>query len=236
MKRKIYHIVFALLLLLSKSSWSQKSSNQPPWFFYPKSFNTLNFATSLGLSITKFPVNLVDDEINTAPLLKFDFRMGVSKTADLTFQFYTNYIVNNGSLGMQWQLFDGDLCAAIGAKTSVWFGQLELEAFRLKSMGVVISPLFNIGYRTDDFTISSIIEIQSSYMKTLSHDILLGEFTRPLSAYSIRFIIEQPLWNDQWVALEIKLNYAKFYYQSWLTYSTIDEFFFYPEFSFGFIL
>ena len=73
-------------------------------------------------------------------------------------------------------------------------------------------------------------------MKTQSEDVLLGEFYRPLSAYCLNFSIEQPLWNDHWVLIQIKLNYAKFFYQSWLAYSTVDEYLLYPQFSFGFIL
>lgn len=231
-----YSINLILVLLLWQNALSQNSADRQAYFFYPKSYKTLHYAAVAGLSITKLPIALVDDEVNTSPMLKMDFRIGVSKRVDLNLQFYSNYLANLGSVGFQWMLLDSKLAMAIGENTSVWFGHLDLEAIQLKSMGVVVAPTLSIGYDANYFTLTAILEIQSSYMNTLSNDILLGEFYLPFSAYNFKFIIEQPLWNEHWVTLEIKLNYAKFYYQSWLTYSNIDEFFFYPEFSFGFIL
>lgn len=228
-----YLLIFLLLFLMSQYLSAQ--SNQP-YFYYPKSYSPFHYSFVVGMSLTKLPVDLVEDEINTAPMLKFDSKLGVFDRVDFSFLFYSNYIANLGAVGFQWMICDGSLSIAIGEKTSIWFGHLEFDAIELKSMGVVVAPNLSIGYKTDLFTVTTIIESHSSYMKTLSNDILLREFIRPFSAYTVNFVIEQPLWNDNWVALGIKFNYAKFYYQSWLTYSTIDEFFFYPEFTFGFIL
>ena len=231
-----FYFWLLLLIFMSQNSWSQDSVKNKPYFYYPKSFNSLQYSTVIGISVTKFPIPIVEDQVNTAPMLNLDFRLGVSKKIDINFQFYSNYFANLGSLGFQWMLLDKRISLAVGENTAVWFGHLELESIQLKSMGVVISPFFSIGYDAKDFKVTSSLEIQNSYMKTLSHGVLLGEFYRPLSAISYKFFLEQPLWNEHWVVLGIKLNYAKFYYQSWLAYSSIDEYFFYPEFSVGFIL
>jgi hypothetical protein len=169
-------------------------------------------------------------------MLNLDFRLGLSRGWDLNFQFYSNYFANMGTLGLHWMIWGKKIAVTIGENTSIWFGHLELESIQLKSMGVIVSPVFSIGYDAAKFKVTGCLELQNSYMKTLSHGVLLGEFYRPLSAIRFKFFIEQPLWNNHWVALGIKLNYAKFYYQSWLAYSSIDEYFLYPEFSFGIIL
>ena len=227
---------FVLILFIAVVSHAQVTETEHPYYAYPATFNKWDYSFALGLSFTKLPVHVVEDEINTSPMLNIDFRLGLPKNTSMTLELQGNYFANIGSLGFHWPLLNQKVIMSFGEKTSVWFGHLELDAIHLKSMGVLVSPYVIMGMKTRNFLISSSFEIQNSYMKTQSEDVLLGEFYRPLSAYCLNFSIEQPLWNDHWVLIQIKLNYAKFFYQSWLAYSTVDEYLLYPQFSFGFIL
>lgn len=233
---KIYKTLLFTLLALCTVNGQQAAGVKPSYFYYPKAYAPWQYKTVLGLSVTKLPSAIVDDEINTLPMITSDFRIGLIKNVSMNLQFYTNYLANYGTVGLQWSLLNNDISFAIGENTSVWFGHLQLDGIHLKSMGVLVSPFFSIGYDTRDFMLTARVELQSSYLKTLSEEVLLGEFFRYFSAYNFQFAIEQPLWNEHWVVLGVKLIYAKFNYQSWLSYSAIDEYLFYPEFSFGFIL
>jgi len=118
----------------------------------------------------------------------------------------------------------------------MWFGHLEMEGIRLKSYGWIINPTIYYGYDFQDFLLSCEIESQHSRMFTYSEDEYLGTLKDPAAGIGIKFNLEQPLWNDNCVSISLKLNYSKFYYQSWLAFNTIDEFLFYPELIFGFVL
>ena len=93
-----------------------------------------------------------------------------------------------------------------------------------------------MGYNFKDFILSMNIETQHSFMLTWSKDASLGKIQTPDAGIGVGFVLEQPLWNNHWVNLGFKVNYAKFYYQSWLSFSTLNEYLLYPEFSFGFNL
>ncbi len=233
---KIYKTILFTILALYTVNGQPASEAEPSYFYYPKAYTSWQYKAVLGLSVTKLPSAVVDDEINTFPMVTSDFRVGLIKNVSMNIQFYTNYLANNGSVGFQWNMLNNAVSLALGENTSVWFGHLQLDGIHLKSMGVLASPFLSIGYDVRDFMITARIEVQNSYLKTLSEDMLLGEFYQYFSAYNFQFNIEQPLWNEHWVVLGVKLIYAKFNYQSWLTYSAIDEYLFYPEFSFGFIL
>lgn len=190
----------------------------------------------VGLSVSNLPTAVVEEEISYSPMIMSNFRLGLPWDISMNLQFNTNYIANHGSLSFMrsFELFGVDMAA--GAKYANWFGHLELDAIRLKSWGFILSPVISAGMDFDKFLVSAEIETQHSIIYTYSEDILLGTVKNPFSGVALKLAIEQPLWNDNWVLLALKLNYSKFYYQSWLSYSTVDEYFLYPEITFGFLL
>jgi hypothetical protein len=210
--------------------------NNCNYFFYPKNYQTNSYKFLLGISLTKLPTNLVEEEISTIPMLNTEFRYGLPLNLSFILQFSSNYISNLGAAGIQWSFFNHDFSSAIGFSNSVWFGHLDMQSIKLKSFGVMIKPFITFGMDFKKFKISSSVSTQYNYMKTDSDDELLGEFYKPHSLYSLNMTIEQPLWKDNMVLLGINLNYATFYYQSWLVYSAINQYILYPEVSFGFIL
>jgi hypothetical protein len=139
------------------------------------------------------------------------------------------------SLSVQKSIIDKKIAIAVGVNTSYWFGQLYQYVIRLKAFGAIANPYIAGGVHFKDIYLSLKLENQFSIMKTASEDEMLGRSAQPNSAYAVQFIIEQPLWKNNWVALGVKLNYSKFYYQAWLTYTAIDEYLLYPEYSFTFI-
>ena len=111
-----------------------------------------------------------------------------------------------------------------------------MDAIHLKSYGWILNPTILYGFEFKDFVLSTEFETQHSRMFTYSEDEFLGTLRDPDAGFAIRFNVEQPLWDNNSVSISIKLNYAKFYSQSWLTYNTVDEYLFYPEIIFGLIL
>lgn len=217
------------------SVFSQEIIHKNEIIFYPGSFSKWDYKISTGLSITRVPLEITEEEINTLPVINVDFKIGLPKKISLLAKLNTNYISNMISIAFQKNVIEKRAILGLGVNTSFWFGHLYQEVIRLNANGFILNPYIIGGYRFNNFYLSCKLENQFSTMRTYSEDAILGKSSQPNSAYSFQFIIEQPLWNNNWVAIGVKLNYAKFYYQAWLTYTAIDEYLLYPEYTFSFI-
>ncbi len=190
---------------------------------------------SIGVSLTRLPNEIIEEEINTLPMLNVDYKMGLPLKFMLHAKLNSNYISNMGSLAVQKSIFDRKFALALGVNSSYWFGQLYLNNIRLNASGYLFNPYISGGIHIKDLYLSLKIEDQFGSMKTYSDDVFLARSPQPNSAYSFQISIEQALWNNNWVALAVKFNYAKFNYQAWLTYSAFNNYLLYPEYSFTFI-
>lgn len=190
----------------------------------------------VGLSVSHLPSIVVEEEISQSPMLMFGAKLGLPYRFDFALSFQSNYIANYGLSELYWNLIDNKFSLSFGAKFAMWFGHLEMDAIHLKSYGGILYPTVKMSYDFDKYIISSELESQHSQMTTSSEDEILGTLREPSAGFAARFTIEQPLWGNQIVALSLKLNYAKFYYQSWLSFTTIDEYLLYPEILFAFEL
>ncbi|OGU61241.1 MAG: hypothetical protein A2X64_06680 [Ignavibacteria bacterium GWF2_33_9] len=206
------------------------------FFFFPKSFEPLEFAVNLGIGITRLPVQVVEEEISYSPMPIFNMRLGLSQTISALMQINSNYISNHASIGFMKSYNFGDVYFSLGSEFSAWFGHIQLEAIKLKTWGMFMTPNAAVGFDFGSLFFSTQIESQHHVFWTYAENEFLGVLKKFDGGFAVKFCAEQPLWNKHWVALSLKLNYSKFFYQSWLSYSTVDEYLFYPEFNFGFNL
>ncbi len=227
--------LFVFALFYSFTAISQDIILKKDILFYPSTFTKWNYKISTGLSITRVPLEITEEEINTLPVINADFKIGLPKKITLHAKLNSNYISNMISIAFQKNLIEKRAILGLGLNTSFWFGHLYQEVIRLNASGFILNPYIIGGYKFKNFYFSYKLENQYSTIRTYSEDAILGKSSQANSAYSFQFIIEQPLWNNNWVAIGVKLNYAKFYYQAWLTYTAIDEYLLYPEYSFSFI-
>ncbi|MFZ4400885.1 MAG: hypothetical protein ACOYO1_12690 [Bacteroidales bacterium] len=230
-----FKIILFFAFILHNLAIGQDIVKSKPFIFFPGAYQKWEYKISTGLSLTRLPNEIIEEEINTLPTINADFKMGLPLKFILHSRINTNYISNMLSLAFQKSIIDKKIAMAVGVNTSYWFGQLYQDVIRLKAYGFIANPYITGGIHFKDIYLSLKLENQFSIMKTASEDEMLGRSLQPNSAYAIQFTIEQALWKNNWVALGVKLNYSKFYYQAWLTYTAIDEYLLYPEYSFTFI-
>jgi hypothetical protein len=228
---KIIFIFFAIILISSRLC-----SKENNFYFYPKVMNQWDINYNVGLSLTYLPTAVVEEEINSSPFLNFGVKLAFSKNSFARLDMGSNYLANIGTLGYFYNFINNDISLGVGLRTSIWFGHLNFSAFNIKSTGGIIAPEVHAGFSIGDLKISSAVELESNYIYTTSDDQYLGESFQKFSGLTFKFSVEQPLWKEHWVSTSLKLNYNKFYYQSWISFSTVDEYLLYPEFSFGFTL
>lgn len=225
-----------LILSIATTLKGQDSLYKHDYFYHPRAYNNWDYQFYAGLSVTRLPVVVVEEEISQSPMLNLGFRLGLPWDLNYTMHFNSNYIANYSNFCLYKSFDFGRHTFAIGGKAAVWFGHLQMDAIRLKSYGWILNPTILYGYDFEKFMFSVELESQHSRMFTSSDDVTLGTIREPAAGFAIRFNIEQPLWSNHCVSASIKLNYAKFYYQSWLSFNTVNEYLFYPEIHFGFIL
>lgn len=239
---KYYTILFLLIFLQNSAQLKAEEEKikfdtiPRNYIFYPKSYEPGEFGFHMGLGITRLPEQVVEEEISFLPMPNIDFRIGISKKWSLLLDINANYISNYANIGLIRSHSLGNTAFSIGSNFSAWFGHLEIESFKMKTWGLIFSPNISLGFDFGSLFFSAQFETQHHLLWNYSDEEILGVLKKFDGGFAVRFTAEQPLWNNHWVALTLKLNYSKFYYQSWISYSTVDEYFFYPEFIFGFIL
>ncbi len=229
-------VTIVIFLALQVKLLSQDSLYKYDYFYFPKAHKNWDYQFYTGLSVTRLPVVVVEEEISQSPMLNLGFRLAIPWEISFTTHFNTNYISNYSNFCFYKSFNWGRHSLAIGSKVAVWFGHLEMDAIHLKSYGWIINPTIIYGIDFTDFVVSAEFETQHSRMFTSSEDEYLGTLKDPTAGYAIKFNIEQPLWKTNCVSMSVKLNYAKFYYQSWLSFNAVNDYLFYPEIIFGFIL
>lgn len=237
-KFKTIFLIFLALFAVSITDAADKAEtdSSAKYYYSAKVRQPWDLEYIVGLSVSHLPSIVVEEEISQSPMLILGARMGLPYNLDFALSFQSNYIANYGLSELYWNLIDHKFSLSFGAKFALWFGHLEMDAIHLKSYGGILYPSIKMSYDFDKYVISSEFESQHSKMATFSEDEFLGTIREPSAGFAARFTIEQPLWGNQIVALSLKLNYAKFYYQSWLSFNTIDEYLFYPEILFAFEL
>lgn len=205
-------------------------------YFFPKTENKWELRGNFELSIADLPRVVVEEEVSHSPMLGAAIKLESPYNISSAISFQSNYICNYGQFDIKYHLLNSDFSLALGSKVGVWFGHLELDAIRLKSMGWILYPTATMGYDFKKFLLSVELETQHSDLYTYSEDQLLGVIWEPKAGYAAKFTVEQPISGNSVVALSVKLNYSKFYYQSWLSYNTISDYLLYPEFIFSYVL
>ena len=217
---------------------SAKSDADTSWKYYlsAKILRPWSLEYIVGMSVSHLPSIVVEEEISQSPMLMCGLKLGMPYNLNFALSLQSNYIANYGLSELYWNMIDNKFSLSFGVKFAMWFGHLEMDAIHLKSYGGILYPSIKMSYDFDKYVISSELESQHSQMTTSSEGEILGTLREPSAGFALRLSIEQELWESQIVALSVKINYAKFYYQSWLSFNTIDEFLLYPEILFAFEL
>lgn len=233
-KRTIVIAIFCFLFLTLQSLSQSYSDHE--FFQYPRAYERWKLQSAIGFNLTVLPRVIVEEEIRQFPLLSYEARIGLPWNFSATGKIGTNVITNLGSLSAQWSYSFGRFAVAIGDEVAFWYGFSEIDGFDLTAQGWLNFPHVTVGFAFDDFLLSLRTEAQIiTFQSTVAGTTEVKSNRNSFSGLAMGVTVEQPFWKNQYVKLGLKVNYSKQMYQSWLAFSTFQDFLFYPEFSFGFI-
>lgn len=234
MDKKVW--LFLTIFSLNAVLHSQTALHEKGKFiFFPgeKTKWKMNYFT--GLSMAQLPTKIVEDVFDQVPMIELGLSFGLPYNVALKAHLNTNALTNQFSLSTCYSYSFNKFSFSVGNDMLAWHGFFKSDGFNVSVLGWGLSPFASVGYEFEGFLLSLKAEAnfksQNSYMKNLKYKAEGLKFVG--STFTVA--VEQPLWGDNFVALGFRANYTTFFYKSWISFSTFDQYLFYPEFFAGFI-
>lgn len=236
MRIKVYIYIIILLIFLNKIE-SPGFDSLNNYVIYPQKNEPYKLSPiAVGISLGKLPRFIVDDQINQSPLINvltnFTLPYNFYLSAKLQSIYLTNYFIS----GLNWAFHYGNFSLSAGDNFAYMYAIANLEAFDVSVNGWFNHPTLTLGYKIGDLAVSlqSEMSIVTSLHKKVGN-IEVQQRKNQIIGYAWLLSLEQPLWKNNYVMLGIKMNYAKYFYQSWLAFSPQEVYLYIPEFMLCFL-
>jgi hypothetical protein len=235
---KVKFLFLFIYFVFISTLFSQEINDSCRTFIYfPKEIPKWDLRYTLGFTLAYIPKAIVEEEIYYSPLADLNIRFGLPYDFSAHGRISSIGISNNFVFGGQWSHSFGKFSFALGYDWGYWLGFLKVKGFDVVANGFINYPGLTIGLDLSDFYVSLKGELLwLTFNQTFTGENSVGGVMRELVGSAITYALEQPLWKKNYIAMGVKLYYTKFFYQSWVSFSTFDRMLFFPEFFVGFIL
>jgi len=235
-----------ILMLLTTGScitiWAQEKASRDtfdiagPSIHYPNNYKTTRFLSSVGLSMVTPPKDMLETAVE-APLANFHIIYGLPRHFSLEGDITTIIVSNQLRLGPRVSFSQGNFGLKAGWDLAYATGFLKHFGFNNSTRAWIHYPNFSAGYKMQHiaFTLEAETILVSS-VTTKSGDSKLTRSKIFLNGYTGAFYIEQRLHRNRVFAFGFKDNYVKYYWPTWMVFSTFNRFYHIPELCFSWIL
>jgi hypothetical protein len=199
------------------------------------------FKIGAGLLFDVPPIDIVETSI-TAPLLDVHMVLGLpwkfSLVGDLTTIVVSSQLLLGARVGSCFRRF----ALNAGWDVSWVYGQFRPEGFNNVTKAWFHYPNISVGYKlkTMAFTVKAeavyIAMIKQLIGESAANGITITNYSSFLNGFTYAFYLEQRLWKSNILVIGIKDNNIKYYWPTWMLFSTFDRYCHIPEFSLMLIL
>jgi hypothetical protein len=199
---------------------------------YPK----WGFKISAGLSFVKPPKDLLENSYQ-APLVNIHMIFGLPVGFSLESQLTTLVVSNQLTLGPRYSYLYKNLGVKVGWDIACVYGQLRQGGFDNNLLAWVHYPNLSVGYKLKkmSFTLKGeLVVVTKSSSKSGENEVNLSK--NFFNGGTLAFYIEQRIHKNKVFVIGIKDNYEKFYWPTWMIYTTFNRYYHIPELSFSWIL
>ena len=232
-----------LLILLAGSftTFAQRQTSQDslaapiPSMHLPTLDKQQKFRASIGLSMVKPPKDMVETAIQ-APLFNLHAMWKLPWRLSLEGDFSSLIVSNQISIGPRIGFGKNNLGMKIGLDIAYVAGRLKQFGFDNTTKAWIDYPNISGSYQWKQmaFTLKGEVIIVSS-VTTKTGENQLSSNTNFHNGYSGAFYIEQRLHQNKVFIIGFKDSYVKYYWPTWMTFSTFNRFYHVPELSFSWI-
>lgn len=206
------------------------------YFYEPFPLAPGSHVFQLGGSFSLLPYPDMEQEL-PIPALDVQYKRGLFSHLALDGTLSTNIFSTLLHAGPQLQTkinrFSCGVADHIGGVYS--FIKREKVFDRVDAYAIFDMMILRFGYRFDDFSVSvsfvaTYVFKSRSYVNGLKAP---GGPERSVNDYWCTFAVEQPFMKSLHVSVGMSVGYTRTPYQTWMLYSTVDEWLFAPEFFFA---
>jgi len=202
----------------------------------PHQYQKWGFQASAGLSLVKPPADLVENAIQ-APLVNIHLTFGLPWRFSLEGDLTTLLVSNQLALGPRWGYSWKNFSFNAGYDIAFVYGQLRQGGFNNSSIVWIHYPNLSLGYKLKKmaFTLKGEAVILANIIQK-SGENEVDRRANFFNGVTVAFYIEQRLWKNHVFIIGFKDNYEKFYWPTWMLFSTFNRYYHIPELSFSWIL
>jgi len=212
----------------------ERDTSSREYIYFPRELPTWKFVKTLGFTLAYIPAIISEEEINHSPLIDFNMRLGLPYNFSANARISTIGITNYIQVGGQWNHSFNNFSFGLGFDVAYWLGSFRRPDFKVVANGTMNYPFISLGFDFDNFYVSLKAEAQIvTFSETFIGDASVGGIQKDLAGFIITYALEQPFWKNTQIVQGVRLSYTKFFYQSWLSFSTFDRYIIFPEFIIG---
>lgn len=215
---------------------SAAASMPANYFYEPYPMPTGSSVFQIGGSFSLLPYPDAEQEV-PIPALDIQYKRGIMENISAAGVISTCYFSNLVHAGLQWNINVHRFSVGVANHVGFVYGFItrenlfdDVEAYALFDMIIL-----RFGFRFDEFSFScSLVTTYVMDSKSFVNGLRApGGPERALNDYYATFTLEQPFLRDLRLSVGLSVGYARTPYQTWMLYSTVDEWLFTPEFFFA---
>ena len=203
---------------------------------FPHQYQKWRVQVSAGLSMVRPPKDILESAIQ-APLANFHMTLGLPWKFLFEGDITTIIVSNQFAFGPRLSFIHKNMGLKFGWDAAFVFGQLKQVGFNNSSQAWIHYPNISIGYKLKKiaFTLKGEL-VFVARISTKSGENEVTTSTNFIDGATAGFYMEQRLHKRMVCVVGIKDNYLKFYWPTWMLFSTFNRFYHIPELYISWIL
>ena len=235
-------ILSALIMAKTLPFLAQESFNDSTFsiassaIHFPHNFETSRLKLSAGFSMVRPPKDMLETAVQ-APLINFHATYSLPWHLSLEGDLTTILVSNQLSIGPGLTFATGNFGFKAGYNIAYVAGFLNQFGFDNSTRAWINYPNVSIGYKLNKMAFTLKAEsVLVSYVSTSSGDNELTLYRNFFNGYTGALYIEQRLHRNRVFVIGFKDSYVKYYWPTWMVFSTFNRFYNIPELYFSWIL
>jgi hypothetical protein len=237
-----YTLAAVLFLILSAPLIAQEPATKDTFDItnrsmqFPHYFKKWKFKVSAGLSMVKPPKDLLENAIQ-APLVNIHAVFGLPYHFSLEGDITTIVVSNQFALGPRYSFLYKNFGVKLGWDLAFVYGQIRQGGFDNSTMTWINYPNISLGYKLKKmaFTLKGeLVVVSGSSTKSGENEVSHSKnFT---NGFTAALYLEQRIHKNKVFVIGLKENYVKYYWPTWLIFTTFNRYYNIPELYFSWIL
>lgn len=206
------------------------------YFYEPYPMEPGSAVFQIGGSFSLLPHPDAEQEV-PIPAVDFQYKRGLFNNVSVVGTFSTVYFSNLIHAGLQWNAHHNRFSWGLANHIGLAYGFITRENLfdNVEGYAWVDMMILRLGFRLDEFVCSC--SFVATYVMN-SRSFVNGIQAPPgpqntMNDYYCTLVVEQPFLKTLQLSIGMSLGYARTPYQTWMLYSTVDEWLFVPEFFFA---